>query len=251
MPTMDEREDLRLDLNDRRSLIESLSLDLITDSVNKQIEYTLGSTTDFLTTAFDKFRMILDMEDIDEEDRQDLKYQMIDFCEDLIRSIGNKFDLFVDHTSMDYESIMQLLYSMYNFFVLNRANNVEKFLINYIHQNKLAIIDSLGLSYDAIKDITGYSNKKKNINKDDIVVLSSLTSIIDFVTKNNIIDPMEFLETIDDGEIYVSNIINYFNSAVISGNFVNILFNDILNDDYDSNELSKIRNDLRISFYNN
>ena len=62
---------------------------------------------------------------------------------------------------------------------------------------------------------------------------------------------MEFLETIDDGEIYVSNIINYFNSAVISGNFVNILFNDILNDDYDSNELSKIRNDLRISFYNN
>ena len=33
-----------------------------------------------------------DGEDIDEEDRQDLKYQMIDFCEDLIRSIGNKFD---------------------------------------------------------------------------------------------------------------------------------------------------------------
>lgn len=245
----EERDDLRMSVNDRQSLIESLSLELIKDNINKQIDYTLNSTTDFLSTVFDKFAMILSMDDIDEEERLDLRYQIMDFCEQLIVNISDKFNLFVDHTGIDYDSTTRLLTAMYNFFVINRATNVKKFLILYTHTHKAEIVKSLDLDYDKVKDITGFSNKKKNKDKDDVLILSALTEVIEFITTNNIIDPIEFLNTIDDGEVYTSEIIDYFNSATITGNFVNTLFNDVLNDDYDSAELSKIRNELRISFY--
>jgi hypothetical protein len=245
----EERDDLRMSVNDRQSLIESLSLELIKDNINKQIDYTLNSTTDFLSTVFDKFDMILSMEDLDEEDRQDLRYQIMDFCEQLIVNISNKFNLFVDHTGIDYNSTTTLITAMYNFFVINRCSNVRKFLILYTHTHKHEIVRSLDLDYEKVKDITGFSNKKKNMDKDDVLILSSLSEVINFITTNNIIDPMEFLNVVNDGEVYTSEIVDYFNSATISGNFVNTLFNDVLNDDYDSAELSKIRNELRISFY--
>lgn len=244
-----ERDDLRLDINDRRSLLEALSLDLIKDSIDNQINYSLPSTTDFLSTVLSKFNYILSMEDIDDEDKAEVKFQIIDFCEDLIVDISNKFNIFIDHTNNDYESSIKLLSTLYNFLVLNRSNNVERFLINYIHKNKHELVETLGLSPDK-KDIISFAaNKQDEIDKDSVCMLASMTQVINFITSTNIIEPTEFLETINDGEYYTNNMIDYYSDCTISGSFIGVLFNDVLDDDYDSNELTRIRNNIRISFY--
>ena len=242
-------EQLESETVDRESILESLSLDLMKDNIEQQIDYTVQSTTDFLSIVLTKFNVILSTEEIDEDDKQEAKFLMIDFCEELIGKISKKFNLFIDETSMDYESMIKMLYTLYNFFIINRCNNVEKFLINYITKNKKNLIDVMGLSDNDNKDITTIANKKKNLPKENIVVLSALTQIVDFIRLNHIVEPLEFIETVNDGECYTSYLKDYFETATISGDFIAIMLNEVLDEDYDCSEVTRIRNNIRLSLY--
>ena len=58
------------------------------------------------------------------------------------------------------------------------------------------------------------------------------------------------LNTLDVGEYYVNELLNYCTDGTISGNFVQPLLNDALGDDYDNMEFVRIRNNIRIAFSN-
>lgn len=230
------------------SLLESLSLDLMKDNISRQIQYESSSTTDFLSTIISKFRVILEMDGIDDDDMREVRFQMVEFCDELITEISGHYELFMTELPDDYDTKIEILETLYNFFVLNRFSNVEKFLINYINKNKSELIEALGID-DKSKDITSMSNKKKNITRENVCILSSMTEIINHIRSNIHIGELEFINTINDGEYYADKLGEYYTNAEIAGNFTSILLNEVLDDAYDSNELARIRNDIRIAFY--
>lgn len=246
---MDYNTTLETDKTDLESLLESLSLDLMKDNILQQINYQTTSTTDFMSTIFAKFKVILEQDWIDDDNKREIRFQMCDFCDELILSISNHYNLFINQISDDYESKIEIVNTLYNFFVLNRFDNIERFFIAYINKYKNELIETLDID-DKSKDITSISNKKKNLSRENVCILSNITEIINFIKNNNTVDPVEFMELINDGEYYTDRLITYYQDAEIAGDYINILLSEVLNDDYDESEISRIRNNIRISFYN-
>lgn len=231
------------------SLLSSLSLDLMTDNMMYQIYNQTSSTTDFFHIVRMKFNAIVEDERIDNEDKSNIKYEIVEFCSRLIAEISNVYNIAVNLVSDDYATAISILDTLYNFFVLNKYSNVEKFLINYIKTNKMNLIDTLNIN-DRGKDVTSIANRKKNLDKYDVCILSCITEITNFIVNGNFVEPQEFFDYIDDGEIYISSMRRYYEDMTICGNFVNTLLHTMASDGYDGSEVTRIRNSIRTAFYN-
>lgn len=231
------------------ALLEALSLDMMKDNITSQITGESASVTDFLGIVTDKFYTIINNEEINENDRAEVKHQIVDFCQDLIATVGDTFDLAINLMSDDYETHLELLQTLYNFFVLNRFEHVQDFFINYINMNKMPIIDSI-VDEDTGKDITSMSYKKKNIPRENTIILAKVSEIISFIQSSDAVDSMEFLDVIDDGEADVVDMKNYFFDGTIAGGFTQEIIESVIGDNYDNANYARIRNSIRIAFAN-
>ena len=229
-------------------LLNALGLSLTTDNIRKQITNETSTTVNFLDDVIGKFENYLAEETIEEEDKTEIKLQMIDFCEDLIQQITGEYGLFVNLISDDYKSVLSILNVLYNFFILNRYQSVEDFIILYIEANKEPLSKSIAVD-DKHKDVTTMSNQTKNFDPLDVFVLSNINEIINFIKNNDIIDSQEFIDIINDGEYFVSKINELFNDGTLYGNFVPKILQIVLGAVYDRNEATRIRNSIRTSFY--
>ena len=243
-------EDLA-DLNNSTNLngiLDMLGFDLIRDNILKQVHNETTSTVDYLDILKGKFTSVIEEETIDSQDRSEVKSEMIDFCEKLISTMSSEFDIFVNIISEDYSSMLNTVEIWYNFFVLNRCQNVERFLIQYIEQNKAPLISSINVD-EKIKDISSLSYRKKNFNKDDVFIMAHISEIIEFIKNGNIVDSEDFLETINDGDYYTGKIVEMYQNGTVYGNFVPRLMYTVLGEEYDCNEATRIRNSIRAFFY--
>ncbi len=233
---------------DLETLLESLSFDLMKDNIIMQIENQIPSTTDFLSTVISKFRYILEMDGIADDGIREIRYQIVDFCDELINKITSAYSLGINQVSDDYETKIEILETLYNFLIISRVSNTERFILSYINRYKDQIIETMGLD-DKNKDITSFSAKKKNISRENICILSQLTEVINFIRQNHVVDPIEFISLINDGELYTDRLLQYYQDSTIFGDFTGILLNDVLDDDYDNGEIARIRNNIRIALY--
>ena len=103
MSTHDTINELNQDSLDKESLLASLSLDLMTDSIKQQIDGYVESPTDFLGIVLQKFNVILEDETISQEDKSEVKFQMIDFCQTIITEIANKYNMLINLLEDGYE----------------------------------------------------------------------------------------------------------------------------------------------------
>lgn len=239
------------DLNNSTNIsgiMDMLGFDLIRDNMMKQIHNQTESTIDYLNILKSRFNKVIEEEAIDSEDRSEIKYEMIDFCEELIQVMSREFDVMGNIISDDYLSMLNTVEVWYNFLVLNRCQMVEKFLIQYIEQNKSALTSGIDVD-DKIKDISSLSYKKKNFTKEDIFVMAHIPEIIDFIKNGNIIESDEFLATINDGDYYTSKMVEMFETGATYGNFVPRMLYTVLGEEYDCNEATRIRNSIRAFFY--
>ena len=232
----------------RETLLESLSLQLMRENLTYQILNQTSSTTDFLATIRMKFDAILQEDSIEDEDKKELKDQIIDFCHDIAKSIANQYGFYINIISDDYETAFDVLYTTYQFFILNKSSNVERFLINYIERYKSSIIENMDLNLKG-KGITALSNKKMDVDKNNIHILSNLNKIIEDIRIGGFVEPEEFLSIIDEGEYYTHRMIELYTEQTLMGNFTNALLTAVLGECHDGNELTRIRNEIRIHFY--
>ena len=228
------------------SLLGSLGLDVMKDNMEQQIHGTIESQQNFLSIVVAKFNDII-VNTSDNDTLRQIKEEMIDFCRDLINQIISEYNLYFDadyntEGSMEYIEILSVLY---NFFVLGVKQNVIRYLIGHIENNKNEIINTLGLT-TKILDITTIANKKKNINKENICILSNVDKVINFIA-NVDIDPFEFLNEINDGDYYTVKLIEYMQSNIVGGNFVNQYITRMI-DDYSSPNSTEVRNSVRLAF---
>ena len=198
------------------SLLESLSLEIMETSIIDQINGDRLSDRDFLSTVIDKFNAIVENSDTDTI--RGISNEMVEWSERLILAIIHEYNLGYNNPGEDTLENLDILESLYHFFVLDRKRYTKDFFIKYIDINKRQIIDAMGISGRGT-DITTIANKKKNINKLNIPILSNLTEVIQFIMNNEDITSDIFLDIVDEGEVYTSNVRYYFESGLIMGDF--------------------------------
>lgn len=229
------------------SLLDSLSLGVMRDNIIHQIKGSIDSQQNFLSIVIEKFENII--RDVDDSDiERELKLEIVSFCQNLIGEIVKEYDLSFDDYYEESMECIEMLSVLYNFFILRKKEYVTSFLIAYIQSNKQALMDSFNASADdkALTDVTAMSNKKKNIQKDNVWILSNVNTIINFIASVDI-DVSEFLNTINDGDFYISKFVDYVDEDRIGGDFVSRYIRDMI-DDYSSANSTEIRNSVRLAF---
>lgn len=214
------------------SLLESLSLEIMESSIMDQITQGRNSSRDFLETIIEKFNAI--EENADADSVRGIRMEMMDWCNRLIRAIVSEYNLGYNNPGEETLECIDILESLYHFFILDRKENTKEFFINYININKKQIIDTLGIGGRG-SDITSLAYRKKNIQKNNVPILSNLPEVIQFIVNSSSITSEEFFQLVDDGDLYTSNVRYYFESGMLVGAFF---------DDYVRKEVGTYTDDI-------
>ena len=199
------------------SLLESLSLPIMENSIRDQIENGFNTTRDFLDIVLRKFKAI--EENADDDSKRGIRSEIVDWANDLIHAIVNQYGL--GYNNINEESVdgsLDILETLYHFFVLDKHQNTINFFIQYIDCNKKEIANQMKLNARG-GDITTMANRKKNIPKDNVPILSNLDEVIQYISSEAGISSDEFLDLIDDGDYYIANVISYYNQDMLMGDF--------------------------------
>lgn len=221
-------------------VLESLSLEVMRDSIYQQIYDELPPNRDFLSIVLNKFNFIIESDELDDEIKALVNTEIAEFCDKIIDYIVGKFDLAYNEISGKETEIADMLYQ---FFVMRRSSNTETFVMRYIDENKSAIVEQLGLEKGS--DVVFASLSKKITDPDTIKIVANVDSVINYITGLQI-PAMDFLDVLSaDGEYYTQMMIDYMEEQTIMGNFASEYMHGILSE-YDSDYASQIRNDIRI-----
>ncbi|MCM1218307.1 MAG: hypothetical protein NC548_27795 [Lachnospiraceae bacterium] len=241
----DELNPLEVNSQDIEDILDQLSFNTVRANIEDQISGELEPNRNFLGILTSKVNTIMASLS-DTEMRRQITDEYATFCTDLSRLIIEKYNLACSLLT-DIDMADDLLENIYGFFVQNQYLYAKQFFCNYIKQNKDAIISALGLSMDT-GDITTLANRKKESNDAIVLLVSNIDQVIDYVMYSAQITPTELLDTIDDGDIYISALIEYYDTYQITGNFVTQFLEEVADDSCSDRSL-EIRNDIRVNLY--
>lgn len=224
------------------SCLDSLSLDIMMSNIQQQLRNPQDITTDFLGIVADIWDEI-ENECIDETVIGELKYKLIDFWGEVISLINSHFDLSMDYIA-DSMTAQDVAEELYEFFILDRIQNVETFFINYIRANKIIIAQSLGINEKG-KDVTSIACRRKDVDKTSIPIIANLTRVIDFICDTDLeVEELLNFSNADNAEAIEEMLLDY----TINNNFTYTYINNIMSK-YDGLVSSRIRNNIRTSLY--
>ena len=78
------------------SLLESLSLEIMEDSILQQINSGINSSRDFLSTVVDKFNAIVD--NADDDSARGIKHEILNWTNRIILAIVHRYGLAYDNS---------------------------------------------------------------------------------------------------------------------------------------------------------
>lgn len=238
MPTDSLREEMAG--QSIEEILDSLSLELMRDNIYQQIYEELPPSRDFMSIVLNKFNFIIENGEFDDDIKAAVNAEITDFCNKVIDYIVDKFDLAYNEVEGSEREIAETLYQ---FFVVRRPENTKTFVMQYIEENKSAIVEQLGLEKGS--DVVCASLSKKAIDPDNVKIIANVDAVINYIIDLHM-PAEEFLEVISvDGEYYASCLVGYMEEQTILGDFASDYMGGILNE-YDSDYASQIRNDIRI-----
>lgn len=224
------------------SCLDGLSLDIMLSNIHHQLNNPQDIIADFLRMVGDTWSEI-EEECEDETVISELKYKLIDFWGEVISLINSHFDLSMDYIA-DSMSAQDVAEELYEFFILDRIQNVETFFINYIRANKINIAQSLGINEKG-KDVTSIACRRKDIDKTSIPIIANLTRVIDFICDTDLeVEELLNFSNADNAEAIEEMLLDY----TINNNFTYTYINNIMSK-YDGLVSSRIRNNIRTSLY--
>jgi ribosomal protein S15P/S13E len=207
MMNLEEQETTFLTEKDIEQILNSLSDDLIFDSLKEQIENTFNSVDSspvfYLTYFTSKYDFLINKYSEYEELCDKIKEIRESFFNRLKELLETKFDFTVEFPmTMSLDEQFQNLSHLYNFFVIRNKDNITRLIIQYIEKEMKNLIKYYKPLVDK-KDLS-YMNMKKSINKDIATIICKLPEIIDNI---NISNPSDIIELFIDDEYEITSII--------------------------------------------
>ena len=227
-------------------LLDSLTLGVMKNNISQQITGSVESQQNFLSVVIEKFKIIED-NITDPDIKREIQYEIIDFCRELILEIVEFYGLFYNDEFGSSMRVVEILSVLYNFFIIRGEEFICTFFINYIQENRQRLLKELDIS-EELNNITTISSNKKNIQQSNIIIISNINSIINFIM-TNYIEPTEFMEVINDGDFYIETLLGYFQEDTINGDFVNQYITQYLGDE-SSVKSMELRNKILSAFMN-
>lgn len=220
------RDNEMINIFDVERILGDLPIDIIKENLKTQIEDPLvfGSNQcdqvyDTLDEAMNEFGHI-------EEYREEIYELRDDFNCFLAVELDKRFDLGIDLDNLQDYELESVARNCYNFFILDLKDSLTRFVSNYILVNKTSLSELFNDEYKR-KDVTTTNMKRLTKNREDILILSNIISVIYHVLDLDH-DPEDFMElAVEPGEYSGECIREFVHSFKIANNFVYTLMNEV------------------------
>lgn len=239
-----ENYELSSDFETDILLAEEMTSNLIKESISHQIRQPLSTRTNFVSSLEDIYYHADYLANGDEDRREELRNHAIKFFQYTLEEMNDVYELGYDIESIESPDVLiSHTVALYNFLILRYKKNMCKFLYSYIKKNKKTLVE-LFKDVAKRKDITTISLKKKYKNKENILLVSNLSTIIKYILSLEI-DAYDFILYAEGDEYYEGSVVlELAESQVISDNFTNY-YKTLIIDEYES-VLDEIQNEVKI-----
>ena len=220
------RDNDMINVFDVERVLGDLPIDIIKENIKSQINDPLSFMSNHCDQVYDTFDEALHEFGHIDEYKNEITELKDDFSTFLINEVNNKFDLGIDLDNLEDYEVHEIAKNCYEFFIINLNDVITRFILNYIYANKSMISKSFNEEYKR-KDVTTTNMKKLTKNKDDVIILSNIISVIYYILDLEH-QPEDFMElAIEPGEYVGETIKGYVNSFKIAGNFTFNIFNEL------------------------
>lgn len=204
---------------DVERIMGDMPIEVIKENILTQIDDPLSYSSDYADDVYLTLANAKQELDHIDQYREDISEEYDKFSLFLLSNVSSRFNLGIDVEVLDSCELNHLAYDCYRFFIVNLKESLENFLYNYIISNK----EELGSMFDSEykrKDVTTLNMKKSCIDKNDILILSNLSEVINHIL-NIEFDASDFIELcIEPGELIGERIKEFVNNFTIPGDFV-------------------------------
>lgn len=201
------------------TLLAELPIELLKESIKEQVDDPLQTNVDFINVVIEKSNLLKEEFENDPDNILLINRRLEPFFEFVIHQINDKFDIGLDMDSINSGEFIELAEILYNFFILRYKKNISKFIYKYILKNKKFLSENFE-KIDKKKDVSLITLKKTIKNKDEIVILSNLPQIINYILSLEF-DPQDFLKYCCREELYEAiKIKSLILDGKMLGNFV-------------------------------
>ena len=201
------------------NLLAEVPFDLIRESIIEQINDPMVTKVNYIDIITDKVSIYRNQFEGNAEAISEINTAIRDFFEFLMTELNKKFDLGLDiEAIITGENVEEVGTSLYKYFILRYNKNITRFITKYIFKNKKFIFEKYGDKTK--KDVSTLAFKKQIKNKEDLVILTNLPSIIDDIIKSDISNE-EFLRYSISSDSYEAYIISgLMQNSKLIGDFV-------------------------------
>jgi hypothetical protein len=215
-----------IDVFDVERIMGDLPIEVIKENILTQIDNPLLYTSDYADDVYLTLENAKkELGQIDQYNR-DISEEYDKFSLFLLSHVSDRFNLGIDVEVLDSQELNLLAYDCYKFFIVYLKEDLENFLYNYIISNK----EELGSMFDSEykrKDVTTMNMKKACNDKNDILILSNLSDVINYIL-NIEFDASEFIELcIEPGEELGEKIKEWVQNFTIPGDFVSLILDEL------------------------
>lgn len=220
------RDDDYINGFDIERILGDLPLDIIKENIKSQIDDPLTFMTNHCDQVYETLDEAMDEIGHIDEYRYEINEIRDDFNSFLVTELDTRFSLGIDLDNLQTYEMEEIGKYSYEFFVVDLKRNITNFLMNYICLNK-SYLASLFTDEYKRKDVTTTNMKKLTKNKDDVVILANIISVIYNILELEL-DPEDFMElAVEPGDYAGEAVKEYVRSFKIANNFVYNLFNEV------------------------
>lgn len=179
-------------MNEASDLLADLPFDLIMANISEQIDDPMINHVNYVDTIIDKCELCKESLSHDPESISKIDSELTKFFIEIMNKLNAKFNLCIDVNELaTYNDIAKVGRVLYEYFIIRYTKNISKYVINYIKHHKSEFIDYYGDKVQ--KDVTTLAHKKNVDNPDDLIIISNLASIVNYILTLDI-EPYEFVD---------------------------------------------------------
>lgn len=202
-------QDILLEVSD---ILASFDIEEISRLINDQIntDYENDNSTEILMNHFKplyiKYKNIVDNYPTDSDIRHESDIRFVEICNVFLDAICNKFNLEFDNDwrSSNIGNLPGVTMAMYEFFIMDFANNLYEVFVNYILRNT----KNLYKTFESLKNKKDASTliNRKNLSPEMSLIISNIYDVSTWI-----------MEQVDEDEFFNYTPVEYLPFKIIHG----------------------------------
>lgn len=183
-------------------LFEMSTDDFIENEIEEQISESLFSSnkTNHVEFYLEKYKYLCKEVYVDDDDTlAQLEENKENFLQNIVSKISETFEFEIDEN----EVTNKVAKTLYNFFIVNYADNLKDFFLNFLNKNKKSIIADLKAMKVKTRDVSTIASKVKYYNANDAIIINNINTIL-----------LKIIPNYDIGNEFIDYIINYDDSRI-------------------------------------